>query len=180
MARGGSLLIAVALMCGGLIAWMRMRSEGRAHAALQQRLVGVEAERAQLRIQLSAASASPASAPSVSVAASDSALLALHSRWEWRPMVREMLSPFGTITRQMLDTAVERCFNNGTMYCLRAQVVGGRLYINDYRAIFFDRHYAPARVMPLLELLRNHRWGPFPQGIHELVCLYSAQDINYN
>ena len=32
----------------------------------------------------------------------------------------------------------------------------GRLYVTDYRAIFFDRYYAPSRVMPLLETLRRH------------------------
>ena len=34
-------------------------------------------------------------------------------------------------------------------------MVANRLYITDYRAIFFDRHYAPARIMLLLELLKR-------------------------
>ena len=53
-----------------------------------------------------------------------------------------------------LETGVKRCNDNGTMYCTRIQVVANRLYITDYRAIFFDRHYAPARIMLLLELLK--------------------------
>jgi len=36
------------------------------------------------------------------------------------------------------------------------QVIKGSLYITDYRAIFFDRHYAPARILPILETLRRH------------------------
>ena len=35
----------------------------------------------------------------------------------------------------------------------------GSLYLTDYRAIFFDRWYAPARVMPLLDALR---WQSLP------------------
>ena len=38
----------------------------------------------------------------------------------------------------------------------RNQIYGGSLYLTDYRAIFFDRHYAPARIMPILETLRRH------------------------
>ena len=39
------------------------------------------------------------------------------------------------------------------------QVIDGRLFITDLRAIFFDRNYGPARIMSLLETLR--RW-PVP------------------
>ena len=39
---------------------------------------------------------------------------------------------------------------------LAVQIHKGKLYLTDYRAIFFDRHYAPARVMPLLAALRAH------------------------
>ena len=38
-------------------------------------------------------------------------------------------------------------------------MIGGRLYVTDLRAIFFDRNYAMARVLPLLETLK--RW-PVP------------------
>ena len=59
-----------------------------------------------------------------------------------------------------LATAVATCNDNGTMYCQRMQVHKGRLYLTDYRAIFFDRHYAPSRVLPLLEALRRHPTMP--------------------
>ena len=36
------------------------------------------------------------------------------------------------------------------------QIYENKLFITDYRAIFFDRHYAPSRVMPLLDLLKHH------------------------
>ena len=84
------------------------------------------------------------------------AAIALHGKWNWKLMVHSLMQPFKRITPSMLDAAVRTCFDNGTMYCLRAQVVSGRLYITDYRAIFFDRYYAPSRVMPLLETLRRH------------------------
>jgi len=76
--------------------------------------------------------------------------------WDWSSMAKEMLQPFTVFTREMLDAAVATCFDNGTMYCARAQVHRGSLYLTDYRAIFFDRWYAPARVMPLLDALRWH------------------------
>ena len=82
-------------------------------------------------------------------------LLDLHSHWDWRAIAKEMLLPFAYIDRPMLENAVRTCFENGTMYCTRIQVVANRLYITDYRAIFFDRHYAPARIMLLLELLKR-------------------------
>ena len=82
--------------------------------------------------------------------------IAVHGQWRWNLLVHELLQPFPRITQRMHDAAVRTCFDNGTMYCLRAQIVGGRLYITDYRAIFFDRYYAPSRVMPLLETLRRH------------------------
>ena len=43
------------------------------------------------------------------------------------------------------------------MYCQRIQIRGNRLYLTDYRAVFFDRHYAPARIMPMLDVLRRHK-----------------------
>jgi len=84
------------------------------------------------------------------------AALALHGHWQWDTLIKDLLLPFPRITPGMLDAGIKTCFENGTMYCLRAQVVGGKLYITDYRAIFFDRYYAPSRVMPLLETLRRH------------------------
>jgi hypothetical protein len=83
-------------------------------------------------------------------------LLELHSHWDWRAIAREMLQPFALIDEGMIQNGVRACNENGTMYCLRAQVRNNELFITDYRAVFFDRHYAPARVAPLLDVLRRH------------------------
>ena len=88
--------------------------------------------------------------------AQHAAAMAVHGQWRWEQLVHELLLPFKSITPRMIAAAVATCFDNGTMYCMRAQVVSGRLYVTDYRAIFFDRYYAPSRVMPLLETLRWH------------------------
>jgi len=70
--------------------------------------------------------------------------------------VLDMMQPWMRVESSQLDTAVETCNDNGTMYCQRMQIIDGALYLTDYRAIFFDRHYAPARIMPILETLRRH------------------------
>lgn len=67
-------------------------------------------------------------------------LLAIHTQWDWPALASELLQPFGVVSQQQLSQALSECFKNDTMYCLRAQVVGGKLFITDYRAIFFDRH----------------------------------------
>ena len=84
-------------------------------------------------------------------------LLDLHSHWDWRSIAQEMLQPFGYVDEGMLQNGVRQCFENGTMYCMRAQIRNNELFITDYRAVFFDRHYAPARIMPLLDVLRRHK-----------------------
>jgi len=86
-----------------------------------------------------------------------SLLLKAQRSWDWRAIASEALRPWGSIRKEQLDTAVAACNDNGTMYCQRLQVHKGSLYLTDYRAIFFDRHYAPARVWPLLAALRRHR-----------------------
>ena len=83
------------------------------------------------------------------------ALLLAHRLWDWRSIVRDMLQPWPRIELSQLDAGVAAC-HNSSMYCSRLQVVDGRLYITDYRAIFFDRHYAPSRIMPILETLRRN------------------------
>ena len=89
--------------------------------------------------------------------ASASVLLGLHRRWDWKSIVYDMLQPWDRIEKSQLDTAVAACNDNGTMYCQRMQIVDGSLYLTDYRAIFFDRHYAPARIMPILDALSRHK-----------------------
>ena len=84
-------------------------------------------------------------------------LLEVHRHWDWPALAKELLYPFEEINQRMLQQGVAECFDNGTMYCQRIQVVDGNLYVTDYRAIFFDRHYAPARLMLMLETMRRHK-----------------------
>ena len=79
-----------------------------------------------------------------------------HNRWDWKSIAIDVTQPYPTIKTENLESAVAACNDNGTMYCQRAQIYNGQLYITDYRAIFFDRKYAPSRIMPLLETLRQH------------------------
>ena len=50
------------------------------------------------------------------------ALLEGHRRWDWRAIVKDALQRWASIEAEQLDTAVETCNNNGTMYCQRMQV----------------------------------------------------------
>ena len=49
-------------------------------------------------------------------------LLALHAHWDWQSIAYEMLQPFAYIDQEMLANGVRACNENGTMYCMRAQV----------------------------------------------------------
>ena len=82
-------------------------------------------------------------------------LLLAHKHWDWKAIVSELLAPWPRIAESQVDSGVDSC-HNSSMYCSRMQIYRGSLYITDYRAIFFDRHYAPARVMPILETLRRN------------------------
>ena len=81
--------------------------------------------------------------------------LRAHSRWDWKAIVHELMQHWPRVELGQVESGVEAC-HNSSMYCQRMQVHEGKLYLIDYRAIFFDRHYAPARVLPLLETLRRH------------------------
>ena len=145
-------------MCVGLFSMRHLRSLYDEQAEEIRRL---RASNQRLRQQLTRSTQQQAAAAAVEprprvLRARLAAAIEVHGVWNWNLLVHDLLQPFHTITERMLDAAVQTCFENGTMYCMRAQVVGGRLYITDYRAIFFDRHYAPARVLPLLETLRRH------------------------
>ena len=119
----------------------------KANEELQARLRTLEA------LQSAGASASVAS-PSGGLTAE---LLQLHSHWDWQSIAHDMLQPFSMIDRAMLENGVKECYQNGTMYCARLQVHNNELYLTDYRAVFFDRHYAPARIIPMLHVLRRHK-----------------------
>ena len=142
--------------CVGLLITIILRSEFDAQA---NEIAALRASNQQLKHELAqrGAMSPPLPAPpSQHLEAQLAAATAVHGQWNWDLLVHELLQPFHRITEKMLQSAVETCFDNGTMYCMRAQVSQGRLYITDYRAIFFDRYYAPSRVMPLLETLRRH------------------------
>ena len=157
-------LCAVLGTCVGLLITIFVRSEldaqAREIAALRASNELLRASTARLEQQAALGRAHSPPAPAAAEATVDdeqsSPAVTVHGQWRWELLVHELLQPFQRITQQQLDSAVESCFENGTMYCMRAQVVSGRLYITDYRAIFFDRYYAPSRVMPLLETLRRH------------------------
>ena len=132
-----------------------LRAQQRAREAQEESRHAHEAQE-EMR-QTYAAQAVRSVPPSATNAqATNAQLLDSQNIWEWSPLVKDMLQPYSVVTEEMLEAAVRTCFENGTMYCMRAQVVSGNLYITDYRAIFFDRWYAPARVMTLLDTLRWH------------------------
>ena len=92
-------------------------------------------------------------------------------RWSWTGLVMNAMRPFeklnGGITLKGLRLAEQKC--KISTWCHRAQVIGGRLYITDLRSIFFDRHYAMARVMPLLLALKR-----FP--VPDIDAVFSGTD----
>jgi hypothetical protein len=86
-----------------------------------------------------------------------SPLPAPKQRWSWSSLIMSALRPFdrlnGGITLRGLRLAEQKC--KISTWCHRAQVIDGRLYITDLRSIFFDRHYAMARIMPLLLAMKR-------------------------
>lgn len=70
-------------------------------------------------------------------------LLLAHRLWDWKAIVTELLQLWPSIELSQLETGVDNC-HNSAMYCQRFQIHKGSLYIVDYRAIFFDRHYVRA------------------------------------
>ena len=130
-----------------------------ANTVLQQRLHGYEQLHAKMEAKLASCTSttSPLSAAAAAGAqpADAKALLAAHAHWDWRSVARDLLQPWPSVTQENLASAVAAC-NGSAMYCARLQVHDGRLYVTDYAAVFFDRHYAPARIMPLLATLRRH------------------------
>ena len=50
-------------------------------------------------------------------------LLELHSHWDWQAIARTQLQPFVSIDSAMIDAGIKECYQNGTMYCSRVQVI---------------------------------------------------------
>ena len=91
--------------------------------------------------------------------------------WSWTGLVLNTMRPFdklnGGITLKGLRLAEQKC--KISTWCHRAQVIDGRLYITDLRAIFFDRHYAMARIMPLLLAMKRFK-------VPDLDAVFSGTD----
>ncbi len=113
----------------------------------------VAASEASLAATL-AASAASSSSPGLAPGAP----AARKQPWYWTDVVMDALRPFeklnGGITLHGLRLAEQKC--KVSTWCHRAQVIDGRLYITDIRSIFFDRHYAMARIMPILLTMKRH------------------------
>ena len=92
-------------------------------------------------------------------------------RWSWTGLALNAMRPFektgGGITLRGLRLAEQKC--KISTWCHRAQVISGRLYITDLRSIFFDRHYAMARIMPLLLAMKR-----FP--VPDIDAVFSGTD----
>ena len=140
----------------------RLRAEVRAlrlelKEELKRKVVLLEQrEQAATAVETTGTSTSSEPVPTCQPRHADNdTLLLAHRRWDWRAIVGDLLQPWPRIEESQVDGGVDSC-HNSSMYCQRMQIYDGQLYITDYRAIFFDRHYAPARVMPILETLRRH------------------------
>ena len=68
-------------------------------------------------------------------------LLLPHRLWDWKTIVHDLMQHWPRIEIGQVESAVDAC-HNSSMYCSRMQVHDGKLYLIDYRAIFFDRHCA--------------------------------------
>ena len=143
---------------------------GRIESTLLQsqltRIKFLESENAELRKRADAKQATslslpdPAGGGSSAPAAGASAALPPPSAsgkrqwWYWTDLVMDSLRPFerlnGGITQRGLRLAEQKC--KISTWCHRAQVIDGRLYITDLRAIFFDRRDAPLTLTLALAL----------------------------
>ena len=64
------------------------------------------------------------------------ASFAAHRVWDWKAIVLDLLQHWPTVAQSQLESGVEAC-HNSSMYCQRMQIHDGKLYLTDYRAIFF-------------------------------------------
>jgi hypothetical protein len=127
---------------------------------LERELASLQSRRGSLLSGTASAAGGAGGAMAVSLGVSSSSAASVPAKrqlWYWTDLVLDSLRPFerlnGGITRAGLRLAEQKC--KVSTWCHRAQVIDGRLYITDLRAIFFDRHYAMARVMPLLLTLQR-------------------------
>ena len=94
--------------------------------------------------------------------------------FDWSPFVYRAMFPYNKISKADVDTAelVARISVNS----FRAQIIGGRLFVKDIRALEFARDYAPSWKITLLETMRRRRDLPdidavFNEGDYPIVLL---------
>ena len=78
-------------------------------------------------------------------------------QWNWQ--VRDALQPWEAITKGHVDAAEQRIARSVTSF--RAQIISGRLYVTDIRALWFARQFTASAKLTLLAVLRNFR-GEIP------------------
>ena len=154
MPRGGTIFTVSGLVLLAYL-WLRQRCPPcpapRAPVEQLELIERLQKENAELRKQLLAAKQTACT----SAAAMQSGLVAAlpaaaappppapgkRQWWYWTDLVMDSLRPFdklnGGITLKGLRLAEQKC--KVSTWCHRAQVIDGRLYITDLRAIFFDR-----------------------------------------
>lgn len=103
-------------------------------------------------------------------------------QWNWQ--VRDALQPWDVITKGHVDAAENRIKRSVTSF--RAQVIGGRLYVTDIRALWFARQFTASAKLTLLAVLRNFK-GEIPdldivvnQGDYPVVLMpKSVEHLTY-
>jgi len=95
--------------------------------------------------------------------------------WQWEADVRDQLDPWVHISKERVDLAEKAIERSVTAF--RAQVIDGRLYVTDVRALWFARQYTASAKLTLLAVLRNFK-GQIPdldivvnQGDYPVVIL---------
>ena len=82
--------------------------------------------------------------------------------------------PYNKISKADVDTA--ELVAGISVNSFRAQIIGGRLFVKDIRALEFARDYAPSWKITLLETMRRRRDLPdidavFNEGDYPIVLL---------
>ena len=94
--------------------------------------------------------------------------------FDWSPFVYRAMFPYNKISKADVDTA--ELVAGISVNSFRAQIIGGRLFVKDIRALEFARDYAPSWKITLLETMRRRRDLPdidavFNEGDYPIVLL---------
>jgi protein glucosyltransferase len=74
--------------------------------------------------------------------------------FDWSPFVYRSLFPYNKISKADVDTA--EVVAGISVNAFRAQIIKGKLYVKDIRALQFARDFAPSWKITLLETMRRH------------------------